>query len=63
MLTVFSPAGFEDYLARLKRLTDEPFADEAFMQVKCSMKSMTSGINNFIKNHKLIFFSAVLSRL
>ena len=32
MLTVFSPAGFEDYLARLKTLTDEQFTDEAFMQ-------------------------------
>lgn len=32
MLSVFSPAGFEDYLALLKTLTDEQFADEAFMQ-------------------------------
>ncbi|KAA3655473.1 MAG: cupin domain-containing protein [Chloroflexi bacterium] len=32
MLTVFSPAGFEDYLAELKTLSDEQFADEAFMQ-------------------------------
>lgn len=32
MLSLFSPAGFEDYLARLKTLTDEHFADEAFMQ-------------------------------
>ena len=32
MLSVFSPAGFEDYLAQLKTLTDEQFADEAFMQ-------------------------------
>jgi quercetin dioxygenase-like cupin family protein len=32
MLTVFSPAGFEDYLAEMKLLSDEQFADEAFMQ-------------------------------
>ena len=32
MLTVFSPAGFEDYLVQLKTLTDEQFADEVFMQ-------------------------------
>jgi quercetin dioxygenase-like cupin family protein len=32
MLSVFSPAGFEDYLAQLKTLTDEQFTDEAFMQ-------------------------------
>lgn len=32
MLTVFSPAGFEDYLAEMKTLTDAQFADEAFMQ-------------------------------
>ena len=32
MLSIFSPAGFEDYLARLKTLTDEQFTDEAFMQ-------------------------------
>ncbi|MEM8863089.1 MAG: cupin domain-containing protein [Chloroflexota bacterium] len=31
MLSVFSPAGFEDYLAEMKNLTDEQFADEAFM--------------------------------
>ncbi len=32
MLSVFSPAGFEDYLAHMKTLSDERFADEAFMQ-------------------------------
>ena len=32
MLSIFSPAGFEDYLAELKTLSDEQFADEAFMQ-------------------------------
>ncbi len=32
MLSIFSPAGFEDYLAELKTLTDEQFADEALMQ-------------------------------
>ncbi len=32
MLSVFSPAGFEDYLAHMKTLSDEQFADEAFMQ-------------------------------
>lgn len=32
MLSIFSPAGFEDYLAQMKTLTDEQFADEAFMQ-------------------------------
>ncbi|MEM7332538.1 MAG: cupin domain-containing protein [Chloroflexota bacterium] len=32
MLSLFSPAGFEDYLAELKTLSDEQFADEAFMQ-------------------------------
>ena len=32
MLSIFSPAGFEDYLAQMKILTDEQFADEAFMQ-------------------------------
>ena len=32
MLSVFSPAGFEDYLAQLKTLTDEQFTDEAFMK-------------------------------
>ncbi len=31
MLTIFSPAGFEDYLAEMKTLSDEQFADEAFM--------------------------------
>ena len=31
MLSIFSPAGFEDYLAEMKALTDEQFADEAFM--------------------------------
>ena len=31
MLTVFSPAGFEDYLAEMALLTDEQFADGAFM--------------------------------
>lgn len=33
MLSLFSPAGFEDYLAVLKTLTDAQFADHAFMQV------------------------------
>lgn len=32
MLTIFSPAGFEDYLAELKTLTDDQFSDERFMQ-------------------------------
>jgi quercetin dioxygenase-like cupin family protein len=32
MLSIFSPAGFEDYLAQMKTLTDEQFADEVFMQ-------------------------------
>ena len=32
MLSIFSPAGFEDYLAQMKTLTDEQFTDEAFMQ-------------------------------
>jgi quercetin dioxygenase-like cupin family protein len=32
MLSVFSPAGFEDYLAQLKTLTDKQFMDKAFMQ-------------------------------
>jgi quercetin dioxygenase-like cupin family protein len=32
MLSIFSPAGFEDYLAQMKTMTDEQFADEAFMQ-------------------------------
>lgn len=32
MLSLFSPAGFEDYLAELNTLTDEQFADEAFLQ-------------------------------
>lgn len=32
MLSIFSPAGFEDYLAEMKTLTDEQFADETFMQ-------------------------------
>lgn len=32
MLSIFSPAGFEDYLAEMKTLTNEQFADEAFMQ-------------------------------
>lgn len=31
MLSVFSPAGFEDYLAEMKTLTDDQFADGAFM--------------------------------
>ena len=31
MLSLFSPAGFEDYLAEMKTLTDEQFADKAFM--------------------------------
>ena len=31
MLSLFSPAGFEDYLAEMKTLTDEQFADEVFM--------------------------------
>lgn len=32
MLSVFSPAGFEDYLAQLKTLSDDQFSDAAFMQ-------------------------------
>ena len=32
LLSIFSPAGFEDYLAEMKTLTDEQFADAAFMQ-------------------------------
>ena len=32
MLSIFSPAGFEDYLAEMKTLTNEQFADEPFMQ-------------------------------
>jgi len=32
LLSIFSPAGFEDYLAQLNTLTDEQFADEAFMR-------------------------------
>ncbi len=31
MLSLFSPAGFEDYLAEMAALTDKQFADEAFM--------------------------------
>ena len=31
MLSVFSPAGFEDYLAEMATLTDEQFTDAAFM--------------------------------
>ena len=31
MLSVFSPAGFEDYLAEMKTLTDDQFADKTFM--------------------------------
>ena len=32
MLSLFSLAGFEDYLAELKTLTDGQFADETFLQ-------------------------------
>ena len=32
MLSIFSPAGFEDYLAEMKTLSDDQFADEAFMK-------------------------------
>ena len=32
MLSLFSPAGFEDYLAEMKQLSDEQFADAPFMQ-------------------------------
>ena len=32
MLSIFSPAGFEDYLAEMKTLSEEQFADAAFMQ-------------------------------
>ncbi len=32
MLSIFSPAGFEDYLAELKTLTDEQFADADLME-------------------------------
>ncbi len=31
MLTIFSIAGFEDYLAEMNTLTEDQFADEAFM--------------------------------
>ncbi len=31
MLSLFSPAGFEDYLAEMATLTDDQFADETFM--------------------------------
>lgn len=31
MLSVFSPSGFEDYLAEMKTLTEEQFADAEFM--------------------------------
>ena len=31
MMSIFSPAGFEDYLAEMATLSDEQFADEAFM--------------------------------
>lgn len=32
MLSLFSPAGFEDYLAEMATLSDEQFADAPFMQ-------------------------------
>jgi mannose-6-phosphate isomerase-like protein (cupin superfamily) len=32
MLSIFSPAGFEDYLAEMKTLANEQFADEPFMR-------------------------------
>ena len=32
ILSLFSPAGFEDYLAEMKQLSDEQFADAPFMQ-------------------------------
>lgn len=32
MLSLFSPAGFEDYLAEMRDLSDEQFADGVFMQ-------------------------------
>jgi len=32
MLSLFSPAGFEDYLAEMAALSDEQFADAALMQ-------------------------------
>lgn len=32
MLSIFSPAGFEDYLAEMKTLTAEQFEDGPFMQ-------------------------------
>lgn len=32
MMSIFSPAGFESYLAEMATLTDEQFADEAFME-------------------------------
>lgn len=32
MLSIFSPAGFEDYLAVMKTLTDDQFADGPFMK-------------------------------
>jgi quercetin dioxygenase-like cupin family protein len=31
MISIFSQAGFEDYLAEMATLTDEQFADQAFM--------------------------------
>jgi len=31
LLTIFSPGGFDQYLAEMKTLTDEQFADETFM--------------------------------
>ena len=31
MMSIFSPAGFEDYLAEMATLTDDQFADESFM--------------------------------
>ena len=37
MLTLFSPAGFEDYLAEMKTLTDEQFADETFTPYNLSL--------------------------
>jgi hypothetical protein len=31
LLSLFSPAGFEEYLAEMNTLADEQFTDEAFM--------------------------------
>lgn len=43
MLSIFSPAGFEDYLAEMKALTDEQFADETFMTALSEKYDIWSG--------------------